>query len=333
MEILTIIDIIIQTCESVPCVIGNILVIIAVCKYEYLQTKTNMFVLALAVSDLMVGLIVIPMSFAVNNIESTKLSNSSYTVWKNACLTSRFFQHMGAMGDILSILAITVDRFLFINYPFKYEDILTKKKAVIISVLCIVISICLSLLAAFGSGRFQYGMECVMFNVLSPIVTYALWMPLFGIVTIIVIVFYGKIAYLALSKNVSVATGTAAPPLEETSGNGNGTGNAPSSSQSSTQKKVTKIMSQVIGVFVSTYLTWFVIFFATAGNTESSVVLLQYFATWFWQVRFLFVGPRSILWGHCHPLFRGLDYSANGFQRQGEFIIASTFCRVLRSPD
>ena len=216
MEALEIIDIVIQTLEAVPCVIGNTLVIVAVCKYEYLQTRTNMFVLALATSDLIVGLIVIPSTFAVNSTYETGLENSSYSVWKNACLTSRFFQHMGAMGDILSILAITVERYIFINYPFKYDDILSKKTAVIISVTTIIVAICLSIMAAFGSGRFEYGMTCTMFNVLSPIVTYALWMPLFGIVTIIVIVFYSKIAYLALSKN------TAQPEVANNGSNSNG---------------------------------------------------------------------------------------------------------------
>ena len=273
METLEIIDIVIQTLEAVSCVIGNTLVIIAVCKYDYLQTRTNMFVLVLTVSDLIVGLIVIPSTFAVNSTYETGLKNSSYSAWKNACLTSRFFQHMGAMGDILSILAITVERYIFINYPFKYDEILSKKTAVIISVVTIILAVCLSIMAAFGSGRFEYGMTCTMFNVLSPIVTYALWMPLFSIVTIIVIVFYSKIAYLALSKN------TAQPEVS----NGNNS-NGSNSNQSSTQKKVTKIMSQVIGIFVSTYSAWFGIFFATAQNSDSSIVLLQYFATWFWQV-------------------------------------------------
>ena len=276
METLEIIDIVIQTLEAVPCVIGNTLVIVVVCKYEYLQTRTNMFVLALAMSDLIVGLIVVPSTFAVNSTYETGLKNSSYSVWKNACLTSRFFQHMGAMGDILSILAITAERYIFINYPFKYDGILSKKTAVIISVATIILAICLSIMATFGSGRFEYGMTCTMFNVLSPIVTYALWMPLFGIVTVIVIVFYSKIAYLALSKNI------AQPEVV----NGNSNGSTSSQSSSSTQKKVTKIMSQVIGIFVSTYTAWFVIFFATAQNSDSSIVLLQYFATWFWQVSY-----------------------------------------------
>ena len=34
----------------------------------------------------------------------------------------------------------------------------------------------------------------------------------------------------------------------------------------------------------------------------------------------VFVGPRSILWGHWYPLFRTSDDSAHGFQSQGGFI-------------
>ncbi len=268
-EALVTVDIVVQAVESIACLLGNTLVIVAVFKFEFLQTKTNMFVVSLAISDLFVGSISIPSALIIQSIDDSNLSNSSYVVWKNACLARSFFQHAGGVGDTLSILAIAIERFLFINFPFKYDRILSKKVATITAILIVLLAVSLSILAIWGSNTFQYGMECSMFNTMAPIMIQALWMPLFGIVSLIVIIFYGKIAHLALSKS------KVAPATQEA---------VSSNELSSTQRKVTTVMAQVIGAFMFTYGVWFVIFFATATMKSIAVLVLQYFATWFWQV-------------------------------------------------
>ncbi len=127
MDALAILDIFMMSLSAVPCICGNIMVIISVIKFKYLQTRTNLFVTALAISDLTMGLIAVPSTLAVRNIDSITLSNSSYQIWHRSCIAGNFFQHASALGDLLSISAITVDRFLYINYPLKYPIIMTKR--------------------------------------------------------------------------------------------------------------------------------------------------------------------------------------------------------------
>ena len=78
--------------ESLLCVLGNGLVIIAIIKFESLQTKTNLFVIALAISDFITGCIANPWALAVQSVKFYTLSNSSYNAWETACLVGNFIQ-------------------------------------------------------------------------------------------------------------------------------------------------------------------------------------------------------------------------------------------------
>ncbi len=193
-------DIIILSLMAIPCILGNTTVIIAIIKYDFLQSKTNLFVLALSMADLTCGLIATPVTMVMRNIDSNTISNSSYPMWKVSCIAGSFFQHLSAMGDMLSIAALTLDRFLYINYPLKYETIMSRNVATAIFSGIIIGSLGLTFLAILGSDVLEKGMFCTVFNVLEPVFVNTIWMPLFGLVTLMVIIFYAKIAQIALSK-------------------------------------------------------------------------------------------------------------------------------------
>ncbi len=193
-------DIIILSLMAIPCILGNTTVIIAIIKYDYLQSKTNLFVLALSMADLTCGLIATPVTMVMRNIDSNTISNSSYPMWKVSCIAGSFFQHLSAMGDMLSIAALTLDRFLYINYPLKYETIMSRNVATAIFMGIIIGSLGLTFLAILGSDVLEKGMFCTVFNVLEPVFVNTIWMPLFGLVTLMVIIFYARIAQIALSK-------------------------------------------------------------------------------------------------------------------------------------
>ncbi len=57
MEIFSIIDIIIEAIASALSLFGNTLVICAVIKFEYLQIRSSVFVVTLAIADLIYGVI------------------------------------------------------------------------------------------------------------------------------------------------------------------------------------------------------------------------------------------------------------------------------------
>ena len=202
----------------------------------------------------------------MRNIDSGTLTNETFPRWHSFCVAANIFQHAAGMGDMLSIFAITFDRFLFINFPLRYDSIMTKHVAVVIVILIFTISTSFTLFMLLLSDVLRKGMECSMFNVLAPVFTFGVWMPLSGLGTILITAFYGKIAMIAMSKR------SATP--QDTSG----------SNQVQGQARVTKVMAVVIGVYIFTYGEWFTVFFVTSGTDTYTVDVLQSCATWLWQV-------------------------------------------------
>ncbi len=99
--------------------LGNIFVIILVIKFESLKTKQNAFVVLLALSDSIYGLIVLPSTNILNAIHTPNMSDSVYDPWLIGCEFRCFCLTLGYYGDYLSIAIVTFDRFCYIKFPFK----------------------------------------------------------------------------------------------------------------------------------------------------------------------------------------------------------------------
>ena len=63
------------------------------------------------------------------------MSIENYSLWEIVCKTATTVQVFAIVGDFLSIFLITVDRFMYINFPLRYEVHVTKKRIFVI--LCI----------------------------------------------------------------------------------------------------------------------------------------------------------------------------------------------------
>ncbi|XP_061092386.1 D(1) dopamine receptor-like [Conger conger] len=118
--------------------LGNTLVCAAVIKFRHLRSKvTNVFVISLAVSDLLVAILVMPWK-AVTETAGFWPFGSFCSVWVA-------FDIMCSTASILNLCVISVDRYWAIASPFRYERKMTPKVAfVMISVAWI-----LSLLISF----------------------------------------------------------------------------------------------------------------------------------------------------------------------------------------
>lgn len=100
---------------------ANSLVIALVYKNKQLRTLTNLCLVCLALSDLLSGLVAIPLIFACN---LTMPNGIAFCIAMD--LASRFI----AISTILHLLIVTFERYVMIIYPMHYFRIITKHRMV-----------------------------------------------------------------------------------------------------------------------------------------------------------------------------------------------------------
>ncbi|XP_042621295.1 neuropeptide FF receptor 1 like 1 [Cyprinus carpio] len=96
------------------CVVGNGLVCLVVIRNRNMRSVTNLFILNLAISDLLVGIFCVP----------TTLIDSLISGWpfsQITCTISNLIQGMSVSASVFTLVAIAVDRFMGIVYPFHHR--------------------------------------------------------------------------------------------------------------------------------------------------------------------------------------------------------------------
>ena len=131
---------------------GNILVVVAFYRSSNLRSVTNVFIVSLAVTDILVASISIPiwsyfqLSGALPKTATSARSNALYQMWK--CLDILF-----STASIMNLCMISVDRFIAIISPLKYIMIMTAQRA---TISLIFIWLYASVLASLGLALWPY---------------------------------------------------------------------------------------------------------------------------------------------------------------------------------
>uniref|UniRef100_K7G9G3 D(1B) dopamine receptor n=1 Tax=Pelodiscus sinensis TaxID=13735 RepID=K7G9G3_PELSI len=103
---------------------GNVLVCVAIIRFRHLRSKvTNIFIVSLAVSDLLVALLVMPWK-AVAEVAGYWPFGAFCNVWVA-------FDIMCSTASILNLCVISVDRYWAISSPFRYERKMTQRVALV----------------------------------------------------------------------------------------------------------------------------------------------------------------------------------------------------------
>ena len=106
------------------CIAGNVLVLAAVWRNPSLRTPSTILLCSLAVSDLFVGFLVLPVNIA---IALTPLSRSSSYLRLSQARTFLIIQLCGVSLDTMT--AISVDRYLALRYHMRYPNMMTSRRA------------------------------------------------------------------------------------------------------------------------------------------------------------------------------------------------------------
>ncbi|XP_028262208.1 adenosine receptor A1 [Parambassis ranga] len=184
----------IEAAIAVASVLGNVLVVLVVCVNPALRNTTFSFIVSLAVADIAVGVLVIPLAIII----SLGFNTQFYTCLFLSCLLLVITQ-----SSILSLLAIAIDRYLRIRIPTRYSTIVTQGRAYVAVCLCWILSFLSGLVPMIGwnkheikHGNLSRSSEivCEFTTVMS--MDYMVYFNFFGLVVVpltMMIILYGEI--------------------------------------------------------------------------------------------------------------------------------------------
>lgn len=104
-------------------VMGNVLVIVSVACHHHLHSVTHYFIANLAVADLLLSCVVLPLSASSEALGRWVLGRALCGVWASLdvlCCTASIF----------NLCVISVDRWLAVSYPLQYPCMATSGRAV-----------------------------------------------------------------------------------------------------------------------------------------------------------------------------------------------------------
>ncbi|XP_053178999.1 trace amine-associated receptor 13c-like [Scomber japonicus] len=181
-------------CISVVTVMLNLLVVISISHYRQLHTTTNVFLLSLAVSDLLVGVVVMP---------ATVVQQSCLFLDKITCDVFLFLSFILTSSSVGSMVLISVDRYVAICAPLHYSSMITTKRAKICVSLCWLCSVIYNfiILKDHLSQIYMFNpcsQECTVFiSYISGVVDFIVT---FFVPVTVIIVLYMRVFVVAVSQ-------------------------------------------------------------------------------------------------------------------------------------
>ena len=147
--------------SGLAAITGNVVVLWLFYKHESLRTISNRFLASLSVADAFVGLVIDPFWIVI-------------ICWiqprgqKNLSMITKMLWIQTTAATTLNSCCVSIDRFTAIRFPFRYQDILTKRRCLAVIILVWFISLSLSLPILFfqpGKDRKELfvSITCTMF--------------------------------------------------------------------------------------------------------------------------------------------------------------------------
>jgi len=119
---------------AVLVVIINGLVLLLLAKKKHLRSITNLLLCSLASSDLLTGVVAVPMFITCNIIRQSVV-----------CLAEEEMSRFISASIVCHLMAVTTDRYLAIIHPLRYSSLVTKPRCILVIVLIWLVSAVASL--------------------------------------------------------------------------------------------------------------------------------------------------------------------------------------------
>uniref|UniRef100_A0A3Q3L490 G-protein coupled receptors family 1 profile domain-containing protein n=1 Tax=Mastacembelus armatus TaxID=205130 RepID=A0A3Q3L490_9TELE len=208
---------------SVVTVCGNLLVIISIIYFKQLHTPTNSLVLSLAVTDLLVGVLVYPLTMEFS-ISSCRYNNGLF------CKVSSFDITL-CTSSIMNLCCISIDRYYAVCQPLTYRTKINHYAVVVMILVSWTVSVITG--NAFSFAEVETHSVNVTANIMSFI--FVFYLPV-----IIMLCIYLKILLVAQRQARSIQNTKSGATV------------------SKMERKATKTLAIVMGVFL---MCWFPFFF------------------------------------------------------------------------
>ncbi|XP_026468887.1 somatostatin receptor type 1-like [Ctenocephalides felis] len=102
--------------------VGNSLIVYATCRYRRMRSGTNVFLASLASADLLLIVICIPVKIA-------KLFSYTWALGLFLCKSVHYMQNVSAICSVLTLTAMSIERYYAIVHPMKARYICTVSQA------------------------------------------------------------------------------------------------------------------------------------------------------------------------------------------------------------
>uniref|UniRef100_A0A4W6F5P7 G-protein coupled receptors family 1 profile domain-containing protein n=1 Tax=Lates calcarifer TaxID=8187 RepID=A0A4W6F5P7_LATCA len=261
----------------------NLLVIISISHFRQLHTPTNALLLSLAVSDLVVGLMVMP-------IEGLRYMETCWLLGRLMCALTPYVSYCLLSASLGNMVLISIDRYLAICDPLLYSSKITVNRVKILICLCWACSLvyngCILMGHLGRPDRFRscHGECVVVISHLSG--TLDLFISFVGPCTVMVVL-YMRVFVVAVSQVRVMRLQTAATAVTA----------APAARKS--ERKAARTLGVVIAVFLMCFCPYY--YPALAGQDTSTS--LSYYATLSW-IMLMNSCVNPLIYALFYPWFR-----------------------------
>lgn len=273
---------------SVVTVCGNLLVIIAIIYFKQLHTPSNYLILSLAVTDLLVGLVVLPISI-VFALSSCLYDRGIF------CKIRDSFDVVLSTTSLFNLCCISVDRYYAVCQPLTYRVRMSTRVVAVM----ITMSWGISIFVAIGFVVAELKQEKCKDDCFSDVVLEKVMAPVFSfyLPVLIMIYIYLRIFFVAQRQARSIQNTNSAATV------------------SHMERKATKTLAIVMGVFLMCWLPFFLCFslqvlggvsvplyetlnWFTLCNSMLNPFIYGFFYSWF-RSAFKMIISGKIFQGNC----------------------------------
>ena len=131
--------------SGLAAITGNVVVLWLFYKHESLRTISNRFLASLSIADVLVGFVIDPVWIVIKCWIQPE-------VHSNLFLTSTMLWIHTTAATTLNSCCVSIDRFIAIRFPFRYQDSLTKRRCFAVIILVWFISLSLPFLMFSREG-------------------------------------------------------------------------------------------------------------------------------------------------------------------------------------